>query len=236
MNDEIQIEKEDLDIENNKEEVKNIISSIINKGSNYIIRAMPVNDHIKSILYDVKEALKEEEFSDIIKTAINSSLNEGLEIIGVKKDNLSQIDKMVDIAFDGGLTKSINMGVDIIENIKKYGNLFYNYIEEFFENLKGYISGKDFKAKVYLGINKCLDKIEDFKDMCNDWYDAYDDFNLNDIKSLAQKLNKMKKNVSFDNACISENTIIQNVTELVSRENKKLTPTQFEICQNVEEI
>ena len=46
----------------------------------------------------------------------------------------------------------------------------------------------------------------------------------------------MKKKVSFDNNCVSENTIIQNVTELVSRENKKLTSLQFDICSNVEKI
>ncbi|MGN1012551.1 MAG: hypothetical protein ACI4ON_01815 [Clostridia bacterium] len=230
------LDKESIEIEKNKEEIKNIISNIINKGSNYIIRAMPVNNHIKEILIDIKESLKEDEFKDIIKVAINSSINEGLEIVGIKKDSLFQIDKMVDVAFNGGLTKSINIGVDIVENMKKYGNIFYNYIEEFFESLKGYIAGKDFREKVYLKINRCLDKVEDFKDMCNDWYDAYDSFNLNSIKELADKLNKMKKKVSFDNNCVSENTIIQNVTELVSRENKKLTSLQFDICSNVEKI
>ena len=44
------LDKESIEIEKNKEEIKNIISNIINKGSNYIIRAMPVNNHIKEIL------------------------------------------------------------------------------------------------------------------------------------------------------------------------------------------
>jgi hypothetical protein len=72
--------------------------------------------------------------------------------------------------------------------------------------------------------------------MCNDWYDAYDKFDLTDIKQIADKLNKMKKKVSFDNNCVSENTIIQNVTELVSRKNSKLTKTQFDICSNLEKL
>ena len=72
--------------------------------------------------------------------------------------------------------------------------------------------------------------------MCNDWYDAYDKFDLNNIKEIAGKLNKMRKKVSFDSNCISENTIIQNVTELVSRKNGKLTQTQFDICKNLEKI
>lgn len=228
--------KNKVEVEKNKEEIKKIIIKIIDKSSNYIIRAMPVNEHIKDLLLNVKGALKEEDFYEMLKIAIGSSIKEGLDIIGLKEEATEEIDKMIDIAFDGGLTKSINMGIDIVENTKKYGNLFYNYIEDFFENLKGYIEGKDFKAKVYLGINKCLDKVENFKDICNDWYDAYDNFNISDIKVLADRLNKMKKKVSFNSNCLNENTIIQNVTELVSRERKKLTPIQFDICSNVEKI
>ena len=228
--------KNKVEVEKNKEEIKKIIIKIIDKSSNYIIRAMPANEHIKDLLLNVKGALKEEDFYEMLKIAIGSSIKEGLDIIGLKEEATEEIDKMIDIAFDGGLTKSINMGIDIVENTKKYGNLFYNYIEDFFENLKGYIEGKDFKAKVYLGINKCLDKVENFKDICNDWYDAYDNFNISDIKVLADRLNKMKKKVSFNSNCLNENTIIQNVTELVSRERKKLTPIQFDICSNVEKI
>lgn len=229
-------EQNKVKVEKNKEEIKSIIVKIIDKSSNYIIRAMPVNEHIKDLLLHVKTALKEDDFSDMLKVAIGSSITEGLEIIGLDESAIGEIDKMIDVAFDGGLTKSINMGVDIVENTKKYGNLFYNYIEDFFESLKGYIAGKDFRAKVYLGINKCLDKVENFKDICNEWYDAYDNFNMNDIKQLADRLNKMKKKVLFNNECLSENTIIQNVTELVSREKRKLTPVQFDICSNVEKI
>ncbi len=228
--------KDNANIEKNKKEIIGIVSKIINKGSNYIIRAMPVNEHIKDILSDIKDVLEEGEFKDILKVAVSSSISEGLNIIGIKEDELDNIEKMIEIAFEGGLAKSINIGIDIAENLKKSGNLFYNYIEDYFENLKGFVSSKDFKNKVYSGITKCLDKVDSFKDMCSEWYDAYDKFNLNDIKYIAGKLKKMKKNVSFDNGCVSENTIIQNVTELVARKNKKLTKTQFDICSNLEKL
>ena len=42
---------------------------IINKGSNYVIRGMPINNHIKEILINTKEALKEEDFNNVIKIA-----------------------------------------------------------------------------------------------------------------------------------------------------------------------
>ena len=78
--------------------------------------------------------------------------------------------------------------------------------------------------------------MDNFKELCNDWYDAYDNFNLKDIGDIAGKLNKMKTKVQFDTNCINENTIIQNMTELVNRRKKKLTPFQLDICSNLEEI
>ena len=154
---------------------------------------MPVNEHIKDILSDIKGALDEGEYKNILKVAVSSSIAEGLGLIGIKEDELENIDKMIETAFEGGLAKSINIGIDMVENAKKYGHLFYNYIEDYFDNLKSFVLSKDFKAKVYTGITKCLDKVETFKDMCNEWYDAYDKFNLTDIKDIAGKLKKMKK-------------------------------------------
>lgn len=227
---------EEQEIEKNKEKLKEILLKIINKGSNYVIRGMPINNHIKEILINTKEALKEEDFNNVIKIAITSSIKEGLEILGKDSKELNGIENITDIAFNGGLVKSLNLGVDMVENMKKYGNLFYNYIEDFFESLKGYIAGKDFKKRVYEYIGKCLDNVESFKDICSEWYDAYDEFDIKGIKEIAGKLKKMKNNISFDNACLNENALIQNATELISRNNKKLTPVQFDICANIEKI
>jgi hypothetical protein len=96
---------EKIEIEKNKDEILKIINNIINKGSNYIIRAMPVNEHIKEILSDVKESLSEGDFKNMLKVAINSSISEGLEIVGLSEKDIDNIDKLVDTAFNGGLAK-----------------------------------------------------------------------------------------------------------------------------------
>lgn len=223
-------------VEKNKKEIVQIIENTIDKGANYIIRSMPVNKHIKEILINIKQVLKEGDFSSMIKVALISSINEAKGYLNDKNSDLNNIEKMVNMAFDGGITSSINIGIDMIENTNKYGNLFCNYIEDFFVKLKGFISSKEFKSKVYLGVSKCLNKVDNFKKICDDWYNAYDNFNIESIKEIANKLNKMKKKVSFDTNCINENSMIQNVTELVSRNKKKLTSTQFAICAEVEKI
>lgn len=224
------------EIKNNKEEIKNILIKTIDKGGNYIIKSMPVNKHIKDILTDVKRCITEGDFKDIISTAIESSINEGKEILGLSDRDLKHINNMIKTAFKGGLTKNINLGVSTIENIKKYGNLFYNYIEDFFDTLKAYIASPGFEERVNISITKCLNKVDEFKKICSTWYSAYDKFDLKNISAIADKLDKMKNKVDFNDNCVSENTIIQNVTELVRQNKKKLTKNQFDICANLDQI
>jgi len=228
--------QKDIEIEKNKEEVVNIINKVLDKGANYVIRSMPINKHIKDILIDVKKVIKEKDFSQILKVALTSSLNEGMEAIGIEDKELQEIKKMMNTALNGGLPNAINIGLDIISSGKKYGNIFYNYIDDFFYKLKGFVSSADFKKKMYAGVEKSLDKVDDFKELCNDWYDAYDSFDMNNIKGIAKKLNGMKSKVSFNNDCVNENSIIQNITELVDNKKEKLSKSQFQICSNFYEL
>ena len=230
------MQKEDLEVEKNKEELINIILNIIDKGANYVIKGMPVNEHIKEVLIDVKKVLKQGDFLKILNTALTSSIKEGLEIAGVPEKNIGEINKMVEAAFKGGLSNCINIGIDIVSTTKKYGNIFYNYIDDFFGDLKSFISSTEFKKKIDLNVEKCMNKVDDFKELCNDWYDAYDNFDLRQIKEIANKLNKLKYKVNFNNDCINENNIIQNITELVNVRKQKLTKTQYDICSSLDEI
>ena len=230
------MQKEDLEVEKNKEQLMNIILNIIDKGANYVIKGMPVNEHIKEVLIDVKKVLKQGDFLKILNTALTSSIKEGLEIAGVPEKNISEINKMVEAAFKGGLSNCINIGIDIVSTTKKYGNIFYNYIDDFFGDLKSFISSTEFKKKIDLNVEKCMNKVDDFKELCNDWYDAYDNFDLRQIKEIANKLNKLKYKVNFNNDCINENNIIQNITELVNVRKQKLTKTQYDICSSLDEI
>ncbi len=230
------MKESEVEIEKNKEEIINIILNVIDKGANYVIKGMPVNEHIKEILSDVKKVLKEKDFLQILNVALTSSIREGLEMMGISDDNIKEINKMIDTAFKGGLTNCINLGIDIVSAGKKYGNIFFNYIDDFFGGIKNFISSTEFKKKIYSSVEKCLNKVDDFKELCNDWYDAYDSFNINEIKNIAGKLNKLKSKVLFNNDCINENNIIQNITELVNRRKQKLTKVQYDICTSLDEF
>ena len=49
------MKQSEVEIEKNKEEIQNIILSIIDKGANYVIKGMPVNKHIKEVLIEIKK-------------------------------------------------------------------------------------------------------------------------------------------------------------------------------------
>ena len=230
------MEEINTQINNNQKELVNLIINIIDKGGNYVIKSMPINKHIKEILMDIKESINTKDFGQIIKIALSSSIREGLEIVGASKETLSQLDNLVSVSLDGGLVNGINVGIDTVNNQKESKNVFYKDINDFFTKLKSFVSSVEFKNKLYASIDKSLNKVDDFKELCNDWYDAYDKFDLKDIQNIANRLNKLKTKVKFNTNCITENNIIQNVTELVKYKKNKLTKNQFEICNDLYEI
>ena len=40
----------DIDLVKTRDEFSNVVGNVINKGANYIIRGMPINNHLKDIL------------------------------------------------------------------------------------------------------------------------------------------------------------------------------------------
>lgn len=225
--------KLDLDLVRNRSEFTNVVSKVIDKGANYVIRGMPINNHIKDILIDVKDSFKTKDFKEILKTAVNSSIREGLEILSLPKNVLKDISKIKDIALNGGLTDGVCAGIEIIS--KKYlgKNVYDEYIKDFFDKTKNFVKSRDFLNKINLGVNNCINKINEFKEVCKSWYNAYDKFDLDEINNIANSLNKKKNKVNFDLECLNKNNVIQNMTELINNKRDKLSELQMQICNSL---
>lgn len=222
-----------LQISKNKNEFQNMIGNIIDKGAEYAIKASPVNGHIKDILIDVKNSFKSKDFKEIVKTAINSSVREGLEILNMPKNVLKDINKIKDIAMKGGITSAINAGIDIFYKNTFKNNIFEPYINTFIKDIKAFVSSKSFSEKLDRGFDKVREKVIDFKQLCNKWYQSYEKFEIDSLNSIAKQLNSKQKIVNNNLECIKENNIIQNMTELVNNKNNKLSPMQLQICNNL---
>lgn len=224
---ELNIEK---DIDSMKSQFGKIITNTVDKVATYTIKAMPLPDSFKDILYDVKESFKTKDFKEIIKTIINSSVREGLEFLGLNNNSIKNIMGIKDIALKGGLIQGIKAGIDIMAKKHLNNNIVEDYVYDFFDKMKSAPFTKDFLEKVNKNTRKLLDAKEEFLDKCNDFKEAYKEFDIDKINNLANEVKNKLKTVKQDKECIRENKLIQNITELVNIRHEKLTDAQLQLC------
>lgn len=230
----IDIDKQvDPQLVKNRQAFENVVSNVLDKGGDYVIKALPINDSVKDILIDVKKAFKTKDFKEIIKTAINSSIREGLEMLKIPKNVLSDITKIKDIALKGGLSQALSAGIDIVANKYLKNNLFANVIGDFVKKTKDFLFSNTFKLKIDAGISKILDKTKDFKKLCDNWYESYEKFDVESINTLAKKINRKEKEVVLNEENMKENSTIQNMTKLINTKKEKLSPIQLQICNSL---
>ncbi|MCX8075154.1 MAG: hypothetical protein N2749_06170 [Clostridia bacterium] len=229
---ELHLDKE-IEISSSKTELEKSINNILDKGTDYIIKAMPIHNGLKEILIDVKKSLKTKDFKEIIKTALNSSIREGLEILGTPINVLNDIKTLKDAAIKGGLKQALIAGIDIVSNKYINGNLMGDLIKEFFNKTKSFIQSNMFLIKLDSGINKIIDKTKDFKKLCESWYNAYDKLDIENINDIAKKLNHNRRINYTDDEGIKQNKIIQNMTSLINVKKDKLSQMQLQICNDL---
>ncbi len=229
---EIQLENElPLQESKNTKEFSNVVFNVIDKGVNYAIKSLPIANGIKDVALDVKEALKTNDFKYIVKTAVGSSIREGLEVLGMPINVLKNIKNIQNVAMSGGLTKAISAGIDIIYNKYLKNNVFCDLAKKFVDTIKGFICSKEFTRKIQGAFDKIGEKINKFKDTCKSWYDAYEVFDVEKINVLAKDVAKQAKKVGEDTECISENKLIQNITSMISNTKHKLSEMQMDVCK-----
>lgn len=230
----IDIDKK-LDFLENRNTIEfvNVVSKVIDNGTSYIIKALPINDNFKDIVFDVKNALKTKEFKEVLKTAVNSSIREGLEILNIPKNIISDITKIGSVAFKGGLSQGICAGIDIVKEKYLKNNIFSSIINKVLDDVKNYVFSSDFKNRIEMGVNKLLDKTNKFNELCDNWYKAYEKFDLFNINNICRDIKKLQPHIVNDKDCLTQTNIIENMTELVNNKNSKLTPMQMQMCSAI---
>ena len=217
----------------NRTEFSNIVSKVIDRGTNYIIKALPVNENIKDIAIDVKEAFKTKDFKEIIKTAVNSTIREGLDILKLPKNVISDIVKLSNIAFKGGLAPALSSGIDIIANKYLKNNFFSPIVNIVLTDVKKFINSNEFKNKINEGISKLKNKTEQFNELCEKWYNSYANFDVISMNSICKSIKKLQPHIVNDKDCIVQTSIIDNMTKLINSKHEKLSDAQIKICSNI---
>jgi len=103
-------------------------------------------------------------------------------------------------------------------------------VYDFFNKLKDSPLSSTFVSKVEGSINKIIEAKEEFLEKCNEFKEAYENFDMDRIANLAKDVEKTFKNVKQDIECIRKNKTIQNIFKLVSNKKEKLTDAQLKLC------
>ena len=224
---ELELEK---DLDGIKNQLGKVLTNTVDKVATYTIKAMPIPDGFKDVLYDIKEAFKTKDFKEIVNTAVSSSVREGLEALGLDKAHIKSVSELKDVAQKGGLMYGIKAGIEIVA--KKYlkNNLVGDYVYDFFNKLKDAPLSSSFTYKIEGSVSKIVAAKEDFLDKCNEFKEAYEKFDMDRISALAKDVEKSFKNVKQDMECIRKNKTIQNIFTLVSNKKEKLTDAQLKLC------
>lgn len=222
-----------LDFCREKGALEKVVINVIDKGTDYILKAMPIQENVKDILIDVKKSFKTKDFSKIVQTAVTSSVREGLEILGTPINVIKDINKVKDIAFKGGLRQALIASIDIVSNKYLKGNILGDVVDKFLGETKNFINSKRFSIKIDEDIKKAIDKQEKFKVLCSEWYKAYDKMDLESLNVIAKEISIKQKTNVISNDIMKAAKIILNMTEFVNNKKDKLSLAQLDICKSL---
>ena len=223
----------DLEVQQNINDFKKVTENVIYSGVEYAIKSLNLNDQNFEVLNGIKKAFKTKDFKEILSTAIDCSIKFGLEFAKTKFPLLRTIDGLKSISLKGGVGTLISSAIDIFANKYLKGNLISDSIKKIFENIKNFVKSNAFIKKIEQSINRIKDKVDKFNNLCKNWYEAYEKFDLNSINDIANSINKFSTRVSNNIECLKENNIIQNMTKLINNKMDKLSQNQIEVCANI---
>lgn len=214
-----------------KSDLSDVAMNALDRAANYVIKAMPIPDAMKDVLKDIKLAVKTKDLKGVINTAVNSSVREGLEVLGVSKTTINDLKDLKNFAAKGGLVTMLKNGVDIVAKSFLKNNLVGDFVYKFFDKLKEYILSKEFMNKINSLIEKLIKKKDDFLNKCEKWYESYKNMDIKDINSISEELASNKYVLTRYEDCKKENNIIQNMTEMINNKKGFLTAEQQRLCE-----
>lgn len=223
----------ELNIMNNKENFDSMITSILKRGIDYGVKALDISKDSDGIINSIKEIVNSKDLKEIVKSSVNISLSQALENQKGNMNILKNLNEFKDMSLKGGLRFLLSAGVEILFSKVTKLNLFKPIVEKLVKNVKNFIMSNSFIQKLNNGINKVLEKSNNFKKICENWYKAYDEFNIDSINEIARELDTKKETVLNNSDCLKENNIIQNMTKLINSKKDKLSQMQLQICSDL---
>lgn len=223
----------ELDIMNNKDYLEDIITNLLKRGIEYGVKSLDLNENSEGLINSIKQIVNSKDLKNIVKSSVDVSLSQALENKKGNLNMLKELNQFKDISLKGGLRFLLSAGVEILFNKVTKLNLFKPVIENLVKNVKSFVMSNSFLQKLNNSIKKIINKSIEFKEMCEKWYKAYEDFDIDSINLIAKELELKKDTVLKSTDCLKENNIIQNMTRLINTKKDKLSQLQLQICNDL---
>ena len=227
----------DKNIELNLSKEKNlfgkIIGDIVDKTANYAIKMMPVPESIKDVLRDVKEAVKTGDLGNIIKTAVNSSIREGMEFLGFSPEKAQDLNEIKNLMLRGGLRQCLNAGIETAYSSYINGNILGEEVRKFVNSLTSNIESRNFLNLFDEKLSPYISVREDLNNLCEKWYSAYKDMDIDELNNINSDINIKRNQTLLNETQEKDINIINNMTEFVNYKRSKLSDVELNFCNNV---
>ena len=222
-----------IEIENNISEFSKIVGNVVLSAGKYVMKSLNLDNNNKIYVQELVDELRRKDFKQVVKTALNASINDGIEVSKIGKEKLVDINTLKNVSLKGGLNVLLSAGVDIVMNKFLKNNLLGNIMKKFVVDLKNFIMNKGFDRKIENFIDKLKTKVTKFNELCTQWYKSYENLDISKINEVEEKIKNYSSKVSDNANCVNEANIISNMTKLVNTTQKKLTDFQMQLCQTI---
>lgn len=223
----------DLSISKEKNAFQKIIGDVLDKTSDYIIKSLPVSDSVKDVLQDIKGAIKTNDMKKVVETAVNSSLREGMEFLGVSQEKIEDFLAMKEVLFKGGIRENLSASLDTVYSKYIKGNILSEEVSKMVELLKENINGKGFNEKIDKKLVSLVEKREVIDKLCEQWYKYYEKLDISNINKINLSINDAKINTILTSKQQKDINIINNMTNFVNSKKNYLSPVEMNFCSNV---
>lgn len=209
------------------------VETVVLNGAEYVVKALPIQENVRDVLTDVAEVLKTKDFSTIVDTAVVSSVREGMEYLGVTEIFSMSATELVELAKKGGLRESLTSSIEVVFDKFTSNNLLGDTITSFVEDIKTFITSKEFDTKLEKAATFLQEKKDQVVSLFESWKEAYENFDLNEVTEIFNSMSKTKSTINANVDLKYEYSIIKNIMEFVSEKQDKLSVNQLEFCKSV---
>lgn len=210
---------------------KDCVLKAVENAAGYVIKSMPVTDHVKDVLLDVKNSFRSKEITELLNSVVKSSVKEGMEISDVNEASLNGLQDIKNISKTGGLICGIKNVVEIAAKLLTKNKIVGNYVYKFFDVFSKYIQSSDFLKKLGDVITRLLKRKDKFMENVNGWYKAYSQSDMTSLKYFADELKSSKDIIKKFDDCNYQSKIIDKIMNASKKE--KLSEEQLQLCMQV---